>query len=90
MNSKPAESFGACLYAIRVQKDQSQREMAKRLSISAAYVGAIENERRFPPSVQTARQWAEQLQLNSSARAKLLAACAREQRSKPSFAGHSR
>lgn len=81
MTAAKAESFGACLYAVRCQKDLSQRALARAVGASAAYVSTLENERRLPPPVATVKAWAKALQLSSSANDRLMAACRRAQKS---------
>ena len=90
MTAAKAESFGACLYSLRCQKDMSQRALARTVGVSAAYVSTLENERRLPPPVATVRTWAKALQLNSSANDRLMAACRRAQKSEIPMDKHAK
>lgn len=81
MAAPKLESFGACLYSLRCQKDMSQRALARAIGVSAAYVSTLENERRLPPPVDTVQAWAKSLRLSSTAKDRLLIACKRAQRS---------
>ena len=81
MTAQKAESFGACLYAVRCQNDLSQRALARVVGVSAAYVSTLENERRLPPPLATVQAWARALQLSSSANDRLVAACRRAEKS---------
>jgi transcriptional regulator with XRE-family HTH domain len=71
----PRESFGACLYRLRRQRDLSQQQLSSALRVARPYLSRIENERQRPPPLETAMRWAEALQLDAQARQDLLSAC---------------
>ncbi|MGJ7554639.1 helix-turn-helix domain-containing protein [Variovorax sp. RB3P1] len=80
-------TFGAQLYARRIEKGLTQATVAHRAGISASYLSELENDRRQPPLPAKTACLARALDLSDNATLSL-ARCAAAQR-KPAMQGES-
>lgn len=75
MNSEQTldTSFGAAIYAARVARGWSQRDLCDRARLSIGYLSSVENERSWPPPQAATERLIRALEFDAATSERLLA-----------------
>lgn len=66
-------SFGAAIYAARVARGWSQRDLCDRAALSIGYLSSVENERSWPPPRSATERLIRALEFDTATSEQLLA-----------------